>query len=106
MSSLFETYHPYADWLAAGRQAETIDSAIAFLQVIKKTSQSLYSASPKGTPFYILGTAAAQCHDYQSASFYFDAAVSEDLRHYPGKSERCCSYGSTTPTQISVLSDL
>ena len=34
----------------------------------------------KGIPFYWLGTAAFLVHDYQTATFFFDAAVSEDIR--------------------------
>jgi hypothetical protein len=39
-----------------------------------------YEAVHKGTPFYWLGTAAFLSYDYQTAVFFFDAAVSEDLR--------------------------
>jgi hypothetical protein len=87
VTSLFETYYPYAPLLNAGRQAEAIDGAITLLQTIRNANQPLYDLSPKGTPFYVLGAAAAACHDYQSAAFYFDAAVSEDLKYQPGKDD-------------------
>jgi hypothetical protein len=87
VTSLFETYYPYAPLLNAGRQAEAIDGAITLLQTIRNANQPLYDLSPKGTPFYVLGAAAAACHDYQSAAFYFDAAVSEDLKYESGKDD-------------------
>jgi hypothetical protein len=34
----------------------------------------------RGTDFYSLGIAAFASHDYQTATFFFDAAASEDLK--------------------------
>jgi hypothetical protein len=34
----------------------------------------------RGTDFYFLGIAAFASHDYQTATFFFDAAASEDLK--------------------------
>ncbi|MCK1402217.1 hypothetical protein IVB39_29525 [Bradyrhizobium sp. 39] len=87
MTSMFDIYHPYAALLNAGRQAEAIDDAILLLQIMRGANRKLYDSSAKGTPFYVLGAAAAACHDYQSAAFYFDAAVSEDLAHYPERND-------------------
>ena len=39
-----------------------------------------YTRCHKGTPFYWLGTIAFLQNDYQTATFFFDAAVSEDIR--------------------------
>jgi hypothetical protein len=39
-----------------------------------------YEELHKGTPFYWLTWAAYTVHDYETAAFYIDAAVSEDLR--------------------------
>lgn len=39
-----------------------------------------YARCHKGTPFYWLGTAAFLHNDYQTATFFFDAAVNEDIR--------------------------
>ena len=41
---------------------------------------SLYEELHKGTPFYWTGTAAFMLHDYRTAAFFHDAAISEDLR--------------------------
>jgi hypothetical protein len=38
------------------------------------------SPSKKGTAFYFLGVQAFASHDYQTATFFFDAAASEDLK--------------------------
>jgi len=38
------------------------------------------SPSEKGTAFYFLGIAAFKSRDYQTATFFFDAAASEDLK--------------------------
>jgi hypothetical protein len=48
-----------------------------------RTNQPKVYATPKGTPFYFMGIAAFASHDYQTAALFFDAAVSEDVRHYP-----------------------
>ncbi|MCK1718544.1 hypothetical protein [Bradyrhizobium sp. 141] len=87
MTSMFDIYHPYAALLNDGKQAEAIDGTILLLQIIRGANRTLYDSSAKGTPFYVLGAAAAACHDYQSAAFYFDAAVSEDLTHHPTRND-------------------
>src|SRR5262249_5179481 len=46
------------------------------------------NAMPKGTPFYFMGIAAFASHDYQTATFFFDAAAAEDVRHYPGDNNK------------------
>jgi hypothetical protein len=48
-----------------------------------RTNPATY-AMPKGTPFYFMGIAAFASHDYQTATFFFDAAAAEDVRHHPG----------------------
>ena len=45
-------------------------------------------ATHKGTPFYFMGIAAFASHDYQTATFFFDAAVAEDVHHYPGDNNK------------------
>jgi hypothetical protein len=49
-----------------------------------RTDHPTRYAMPKGTPFYFMGIAAFASHDYQTATFFFDAAAAEDVRHYPG----------------------
>jgi len=51
-----------------------------FLGKCQQLERSVYEQQHKGTPFYRLGTAAFFSHDYQTAAFFYDAAVSEDIR--------------------------
>jgi hypothetical protein len=53
------------------------------LREAKRFAPTEYERTPKGTPFYLLGIAAFLSHDYQTATFLFDAAASEDLKHNP-----------------------
>jgi len=48
-----------------------------------RITQPTVYAMPKGTPFYFMGIAAFASHNYQTATFFFDAAVAEDVYHYP-----------------------
>lgn len=48
----------------------------------------VYARLHKGTPFYWLAWTAFVFHDYETAAFYIDAAVSEDLRRAPGTTSR------------------
>jgi hypothetical protein len=50
------------------------------LSKCQKLDASAYEKLHKGTPFYWLTWAAFEVHDYETAAFYIDAAVSEDLR--------------------------
>ena len=57
-----------------------LDIGIQFLKRCHSLDHEAYENIPKGTPFYWLGTAAFQTHDYQSAVYSYDAAVSEDIK--------------------------
>jgi hypothetical protein len=57
---------------------EFIDHMLGWLGT-QQTDPSEYEKLHKGTPFYYLGMAAFLSHDYQSATFFFDAAASEDF---------------------------
>lgn len=46
----------------------------------KRFDPALYAKIHKGTPYYWLGMAAFFVKDFQTATFFFDAAVSEDIR--------------------------
>jgi hypothetical protein len=56
-----------------------LDQGINLLATCKQIDADAYRRIHKGTPFYWLGTAAFLVHDYQTATFLFDAAVSEDI---------------------------
>jgi hypothetical protein len=53
-------------------------------QLNRARTNPVLDAMPKGTPFYFMGIAAFASHDYQTATFFFDAAAAEDVRHHPG----------------------
>jgi hypothetical protein len=60
----------------AGRFADSVDCCLTWLEEKRRTDPNLH----KGHRFYFLGIAAFASHDYQSATFFFDAAALEDLR--------------------------
>jgi len=62
------------------RSASTLDYGRTLLSRCAALSLTTYENLHKGTPFYWLARAAFIVHDYQTAVFYIDAAVSEDLR--------------------------
>jgi hypothetical protein len=58
---------------------EFVDHMLGWLAA-QQTDPAEYEKLHKGTPFYYLGMAAFLSHDYQSATFFFDAAASEDFK--------------------------
>src|SRR5580704_4777006 len=83
MSSFFEKFQPYMDRLQNGLFSAAVDTGIDFLNETKQFAPDAYQRTSKGTPFYLLGIAAFLSHDFQTATYLFDAAASEDLRHDP-----------------------
>ena len=71
---------PYVQELVRGNYSATLHQGIALLEKCRQLDPITYQTIHKGTPFYWLGTAAFLIHDYQNALFYYDTAVSEDLR--------------------------
>ena len=63
-----------------GSYSAALDQGLGLLQKCKQIDAEAYRHIHKGTPFYWVGTAAFLVHDYQTAVFFFDAAVSEDIR--------------------------
>jgi hypothetical protein len=70
----------YAVNLHHGRYLEALNGGIAVLRKCREIDADAYSRIHKGTAFYWLGTAAFWVHDYETATSFYDAAVSEDLR--------------------------
>jgi hypothetical protein len=66
--------------LAEHRFADAVDCSLLWLEA-KRSDPDEYAKVDKGTRFYFLGFAAFESHDYQSATFFFDAAASEDFNH-------------------------
>jgi len=58
----------------------TLERGEALLGRCKEVAPSEYGKLRKGTPFYWLARAAFAVRDYETAAFYIDAAVSDDLR--------------------------
>jgi hypothetical protein len=78
---------PYAEFLRGHQFPWVVDTAIDLLKQVRQSDLATYS-TPKGTPFYVMGIAAFASHDYQTATFFFDAAVAEDVTHYPGDNDK------------------
>jgi hypothetical protein len=63
-----------------GPPDQTLALGRALLKKCKSLEPAIYETLLKGTPFYWLADAAFQVADYETAAFYVDAAVSEDIR--------------------------
>jgi hypothetical protein len=83
MGPYFDINQPYYELMMQRRFSDVVDFGVSWLEQEKQSNPTRYSTEPKGTPFYFLGIAAFASHDYQTATFLFDAAVLEDLKHYP-----------------------
>jgi hypothetical protein len=77
--AFFGSFKYVAD-LLQGSSSMALDQGILLLEKCRQIDANAYRDIHKGTPFYWLGTAAFLVHDYQTATFFFDAAVSEDIR--------------------------
>jgi hypothetical protein len=72
-------------WYSPFKQQQfslAIEKGLEQLNLVRTTQPTKYE-TPKETPFYFMGIAAFASHDYQTATFFFDAAVAEDVRHSP-----------------------
>jgi hypothetical protein len=59
---------------------QTLTEGVNLLKKLKQLDNGAYVKIHKGTPFYWLGVAAFLVNDFQTATFFFDSAVSEDIR--------------------------
>jgi len=85
MSEYFESGAPYRPFVDQDRPARAVEEGLAYLAARRgSVGDQQYRQDHKGTPFYILGYSAFACHDYTSASLYFDAAAEADLRYHKG----------------------
>jgi len=57
-----------------------LNRGVTFLRECRRLDPQAYERQHKGIPLYWLGIAAFLAHDFQTAVFLFDAAVSEDIR--------------------------
>lgn len=79
-ANIFFDSFKYKYDLLNGNYSEALDGGIHVLNKCLAEDEQAYRAIHKGTPFYWLGTAAFLVHDHETAAFFFDAAVSEDIR--------------------------
>jgi hypothetical protein len=85
MSEYFESGAPYRSAVDLDKPARAVEEGLAYLSARRDgVGNQQYRQDHKGTPFYILGYSAFACHDYTSASLYFDAAADADLRFHQG----------------------
>jgi len=69
-NSIFEPINPY----------ERLTAYYKLLFELFTHDKEKYQRIHKGIPFYFLAWLAFDCHQYQKALFFIDAAVSEDIR--------------------------
>src|SRR5262249_144771 len=70
----------YVKDLIEGNYSACLNNGLALLAKCQGLAPEAYETIHKATPYYWLGNAAFQVHDYQTATFFYDAGVSEDLR--------------------------
>lgn len=70
----------YVQDLRSGDHSAALSKGLGLLAQCQQISPEGYERIHKGTPYYWLGTAAFLMHDYETATFFYDACVSEDLR--------------------------
>ncbi len=75
----FVIHYDNKDYLSA------FNSAIDILTELKGLDIKAYERIHKGYIFYFTAIAAFMLHDYQAATFFFDATASEDMKNAPGE---------------------
>ena len=78
-ADLFFGQFEYVQDRAAGNNSAALNKGLGLLAKCEELEPELYRRIHKGTPFYWIGMAAFAVHDYQTAVFFFDAGVSQDL---------------------------
>ena len=73
----------FADLYYGNRFFEVLDRGHEILHLIARINPEKYKTIHKGYPFYWMGMAAYRIHDFQSAVYYIDATLSEDLEIFP-----------------------
>lgn len=67
----------------ANKFYECLDTGHLILHLLAKLNQEKYRIIHKGYLLYWMSMAAYRIHDYQTAVYYMDATLSEDLRNFP-----------------------
>jgi hypothetical protein len=63
---------------------ETLERGHQILHLVARLDPEKYNGMHKGYAFYWMGMAAYRIHDYQTAIYYIDATLSEDIKNFPG----------------------
>jgi hypothetical protein len=85
MPEYFEAEAPYRHFIDEDKPARAVDAILTYLLDRKSdVGDDIYANDHKGTPLYVLGYSAFACHDYTSASLYFDGAAQADLKYHAG----------------------
>jgi hypothetical protein len=70
----------FAQDAVSGNPAGALGQGLALLNKCRELDENAYTEIHKGGAFYWLGLASFLVHEYELATFFFDASVSEDLR--------------------------
>jgi len=81
-ADIFFGNYPFFQYLRENKYNDVILMGISLLDELKKFDDTLFRKIHKGTPFYWMGIASYLLNDFQSATFYFDASVTEDLKNW------------------------
>jgi hypothetical protein len=73
----------FGTWYKNNMFYETLEQGHNILRLCEKLNPELYPKIHKGLPLYWMGMAAYRIHDFQSAIYYIDATLSEDLKNFP-----------------------
>ena len=63
-----------------GDPSQGVQSGLQLLNSCRSIDSEAYDEIHKGSPYYWLGIGAFRANDHELAAFFFDAAVSEDIR--------------------------
>lgn len=95
-----------------GNPAGALDQGLALLNKCRELDEPAYIEIHKGGAYYWLGIAAFLVNEYELATFFFDASVSEDLRagddpiNDPSPAMRFMRLDGEHPTQAArILSE-
>ena len=72
-----------AELVRNNRFSEALERGHKLLRLCKLLNMDAYQYMHKGAPFYWMGMAAYRINDFQSAIYYIDAAVSEEVKNRP-----------------------
>lgn len=75
----YNAYYQKKDYL------NTFNSAINSLTELRALDSKAYEIIHKGHIFYFTAISAYKLHDFQAATFFFDATAAEDMKNAPGE---------------------